>query len=163
MANQRISCVHNNLSRTIITLQLEQLSRFIPLLEGQDIFNIRPSKRIDGLCIIAHYAYMILWLSQSLHNQILRIVGILILIHQQIMKILLILAQHLHIVLEEHIGHIQQIVKIHRITCFQSTIIFGINTSHLWYTSKAILHDILPICTIRCRRKQLVFGHRYSP
>ena len=71
MANQRISCVHNNLSRTIITLQLEQLSRFIPLLEGQDIFNIRPSKRIDGLCIIAHYAYMILWLSQSLHNQIL--------------------------------------------------------------------------------------------
>ena len=162
MANQRISCVHNNLSRTIITLQLEQLSRFIPLLEGQDIFNIRPSKRIDGLCIITHYAYMILWLCQSLYNQILRIIRILILIHQQIVKILLILAQYLHIVLKQHIGHIQQIVKIHRITCFQSTIIFGINTSHLRYTGKAVLHNILSIGAIRSRRKQLVLCHRYS-
>ena len=62
MTNQRVRGVHNGLGRTIITLQLKQLSIGISLLESQDILNIRTAERINRLSIISHHANMILWL-----------------------------------------------------------------------------------------------------
>ena len=100
MVNKRIGSIDNRLRRAIIALQLEELGVGIAVLKSKDIAYIGSAEGIDGLRVIPDYADIILRLGELFDNEILRIVGVLILIDQHILKNILIVAQRLRVLMK---------------------------------------------------------------
>ena len=80
MLNYRICCINNRLCRTIILLQLKYLRSGKIFLKCQNIIDRSSTERIDRLRIVAHDADPRMILRKAPDNDILGIVGILILI-----------------------------------------------------------------------------------
>ena len=85
----------------------------IVLLEVQDVLDLGATERIDRLRIIAYHTYVLMHLTELLKDQILREVGILILIDHDIVKTSGNRLTRSRIIPQQDI-HIQQdIIKIH--------------------------------------------------
>src|SRR5690606_29513751 len=102
--NNAVGSIHDHLGRTVVLFQFEDLDIGIILLKIQDILDIGTTEGIDTLCIIPYHTYIFIDRSQSLHDQVLRKVGILVLIHHQVFELMLILMQYIRIFIEQHIG-----------------------------------------------------------
>ena len=160
-SDQRVGRLYDQLCRTVVLLQLEELRLPIQVLEVQDIVDIRPSERIDALRIITHHAHHLALLGQLIHNRLLRIVRVLILVDQHELELIDILLTHLLVILEEYPRLNQQIVKVHRIGLSAPFRVPYIYISHL----RALLHGVIlrpGTLGIGLRQHQVVLGHRYT-
>ena len=127
LVNKRIGGIDDILRRAVVTLQLKEMSAAVGLLESKDITDVRSSEGIDRLCVIAHHGDVILRRRQLLYQEVLHIIGVLVLIHEDIPKRLLVFIAHLGEELHQS-QHLQQdIIKIHRIACFQAQLIEAID------------------------------------
>ncbi|MNC42471.1 hypothetical protein D3C75_912870 [compost metagenome] len=88
--------------------------RIIPL-EVQDIGNIRPPPAVDGLVAVAHHADAVVLVGNHFAEHILGPVGVLILVHMDVLELVLVIIQHLGHLFEELNGHHDQIVKVQRV------------------------------------------------
>ena len=52
----RVSCIYNDLCRTVVLLQTEDMMVRIVLLEVQDILDLGSAECIDGLRIVTYHA-----------------------------------------------------------------------------------------------------------
>ena len=80
--NQRVGCLYNQLSRTVVLLQFKQLSIVIQALKVQNIIDVCPTEAVDALCIIAHHAHLLALFGKLINNLLLSKIGILILIYE---------------------------------------------------------------------------------
>ena len=87
-------------------------------------------------------------------------VGILILIHQDIVKPLGILASHLLMVSEKLEGKHQQVVEIHGVRLLASLHILLIYLAHLLHVVALVLHKDVGIRLVGLRTHQVVLRHR---
>ena len=94
MVDERVGGLDDGLGRTVVLLQLEEPRRTIVLLKTEYIAYIGSAERVDRLRVVAHDAYVVLRRSQLLDQQILYIVGILILIYEYVAEYLLIIGQY---------------------------------------------------------------------
>ena len=160
VVNHRVGGIYDGLCRAVVLLQLKDLRLWIVALEREDILDLRTTERIDTLCIVTHHADARMELRQATHDDILRVVSILILIDQHILESLLIARQYLGMVAEKEVGLQEQIVEIHRAIEFATTAILNIDITKLRYLRPTILgceHRILDVCT---RGYQVIFRHR---
>ena len=159
LTNQTVCSLNNQLSRTIVLLQLKQLSALILLLEIQDIVDVGTTETIDTLCVVTNHAHLTRLLCQLKQNSLLCIVGILILIHQHILIALHIFLTNILVMLEQQVGLYQQIIKVHRISLATTLYVPIIYMCHLWtfflyiVGSPRALHILL-------RHQQMVLRHR---
>ena len=86
MCDDRVGCIHYIPGRAVIALQAYDLALRVVLLEVQDILDLRSAEGIDGLAVVAHDAQVVVRRGQFLENQVLRIVGVLILVHKNIIE-----------------------------------------------------------------------------
>ena len=70
----------------------------------EDIIYISPSKSINALCIVAHYTNILMNTCQVFYNGILRHVGILELIYQDISELFLVFIEYLDVLGKELIS-----------------------------------------------------------
>ena len=94
VTNERVSGLHDGLCAAVVLLQLAQLCIGVILLEVQDIADVRSAEGVDGLCIVAHYADMLVCFCQALNDHILRTVGVLVLIHEDVLEAFLVFLRH---------------------------------------------------------------------
>ena len=87
----------------------------IILLEIEDVRQIGTTPRVDGLVIFAHDHDVAMLCCEQLRERILGMIGVLILVHQQIAEAILIDFEHFFMVLEQEIRVEEQIVEIERI------------------------------------------------
>ena len=88
--NHRIGSIQNHLCAAVVLLQLHQLGLGIILFKVQNIANIRPAPAVNALVRIAHHAQIAVLAGQKLCQKILHMVGILILVHHDVIKFILI-------------------------------------------------------------------------
>ena len=100
LVNKAVGGIDDILGRAVVTLQFEQFGTRVAVLEREDILNRSPAKTVYTLCIITHHAYMVLRFSQQFDNQVLCVVGILVLIHQHVPEPLLVALTHLGVVVQ---------------------------------------------------------------
>ena len=112
--NQAVGGIGNHLRRAVVALQLEGLEVFVEALQPQDIVDVRATETVDALRIITHDAQPVVFLAQLIHDQVLREVGVLVLVNKDILEKVLIPLQHIGVVAQQDVGVIQQIVKVHR-------------------------------------------------
>ena len=157
--DQRIGCLYDQLRRAVVLLQLEQFCIFIQTLKVQDIIDIGTSERIDALGIIAHHAHFLTFLRQLIHNRLLRIVRILILIHQHEMELLNVFLPDILMILEQEPCLNQQIVKVHRIRLTTPFRVPYIYIRDLRTLLGGIVTRPGTLC-IGLRQQQMILGHR---
>ena len=84
MANEAISRLNNILRRTIVLLQLKELALRIDVLKVKNVIDVRTTKTINALRIVAHHTDVLLLVGELRDNLLLHSVGVLKLIDQHI-------------------------------------------------------------------------------
>ena len=126
-----IGGIQNNLRTTVVLLQLHQLGIGIILLKIKDILDISTAPAVNALVGIAYYADVSVACSQQFRQQVLRMVGVLIFVNHQIIKLALVFFSYRRIFLQQTQRQQQQIVKVYGIVGLQLFLISIINFCHL--------------------------------
>ena len=124
-----IGSIQNRLGRTVVLLQLDDRSFRKIFFVVQNIVDICAAKFVDRLIIVADDTQVAVFVRQQTNQLKLRRVGILILIHHNVQKTLLIILQHFRARLKQLYGFDNQVVEIECIVFFQGSLIFLINGS----------------------------------
>ena len=112
--DEAVGGIGDCLGRAVVAFQLECFYLGVEPLQAQDVVNVGSAKAVDALGIVAHDAQAVILFAQLVNNQVLREIGVLILIHEDIAEELLILLQHVGIIAQQDIGVEQQVVEVHR-------------------------------------------------
>ena len=104
MADDGVGGIQNVLGGTVVLLQANRAHTPILLFKTQDIPNIGAPEPIDALVIIAHHADVAIASRQQTGQQVLQMVGVLILVHQHIAELPLIVLPHLRAALQQLYG-----------------------------------------------------------
>ena len=104
MADDGVGGIQNILGGTVVLLQPDRANAPILLFKTQDILNIGATEPIDALIIIAHHADVAIASRQQTGQQVLQMVGVLILVHQHIAELPLIVLPHLRAALQQLYG-----------------------------------------------------------
>ena len=131
IVNYGIRCIKDNLRAAVVLLQLHHLRFRIILFEVQNIADVRTTPAINALVSIAHHADIMMLGRENLRQQILRMVGVLILVDHNIIKFILILVAYLFVLLEQTQRQQQQVIEIDSVISLQLLLISSINFCYL--------------------------------
>ena len=96
-----IGGIQNNLRAAIVLLQFHQLGIGIILFKIKDILDIGTAPAVNALVGIAYYADVSVACSQQFRQQVLRMVGVLIFVNHQIIKLALVFFSYRRIFLQQ--------------------------------------------------------------
>src|SRR5690606_30006257 len=102
--NDAVCCVDDDFCRTIVLFQFKQPVIGVVFFEVENVVDICSSKGINTLGVIAHNTNIFVQRSELLYNKVLRVVGILVLIHQYMMEFVLVFMQDFRKIAQQHIG-----------------------------------------------------------
>ena len=122
-----VGSVQNILRGAVILLQTDGAAGAVLLLKGENIFDIGPAKAVDGLVVIPHHADILPAAGQQPGQEILEMVGILVLVNEDVAKLFLVIGPDLLILLQQMDRVEDDVVKIHRIGLPQAAIIAGVD------------------------------------
>ena len=132
IADHGVGGVEDIAGGAVVLLQTDDTGIFILLLKGQNILNGRAPEAVDGLVIVTHYAEVLVSTRQRGGQQVLQIVGVLILVDEHIAEFALIVSTHLLVLLEQTHRVQDDIVKVQRAGLPQAAFILGINLGDLF-------------------------------
>ena len=124
--NDAVRRIENDLRRSVVAIERDDRGLGIVFLEIEDVLDIRLAPAIDRLVIIADDKNIIVFFRQKIDEQILRIIGVLILVHHDIAKHILIFPKHLRMLLKELHREADEIIEIERVLRPQLLLIPGI-------------------------------------
>ena len=107
--------------------------------EIENVPDVGTAERVYRLRIVTYDADVVLWFGKLFDEQELDIVRVLVLIHQDILKLLLIAFAHLGTDVQqaEHVD--QQVIKVHCIGCFQPRLVQRIDSRQIVHPHLAVL------------------------
>ena len=123
VGDHRVCRVQDILRGAVVLFETDHRRAREALLKAHDVFNRRPAEFIDALVIVAHHAEVLPLLRQELHKHILRVVGVLVLIHHHIAELVLVIFQHIRAFLKQPHGIADQVVKIHGVRLFEALLV----------------------------------------
>ena len=156
--DHRVGRVDDRLRRTVVLLQLEDHRRGIILLEREDVLDLGPAERIDRLRVVAHDADLRVGLRQPADDRILRIVGVLVLVDQNISELLLVAGQHVGAVPQQDVGLQKQIIEVHRAVALAALAVDVVNIAEFGNLGLPVLGGAGRIGQIGARRDEAVLG-----
>ncbi|MPM55031.1 hypothetical protein SDC9_101816 [bioreactor metagenome] len=127
VADDGVGRLKNMLGGAVILLQADHPGALVLLLEGQNVFDGRPSEAVDGLVVVPHHADVPVPPRQGGHQQVLQMIGVLIFVDEDVAELILVIPAHLLVVLEQAHGVEDNVVKIQRGRVPQPLLVFHIN------------------------------------
>ena len=88
--------------------------------ELQDVANVGATPRVNGLVVVTHHHDVLVLGRKQLGDGVLRVVGVLILVHHEVAETILIRLEHIGVVFEQQIRIQQQIVEVERVGGLQA-------------------------------------------
>src|SRR6266478_3486478 len=145
VGHHRASGVEDLLRRAVIALQLDDASRReIPRKTHQD-GNVRAAPAVDGLVFVADDADVLLRAGKKPEQLILHPVGVLVLVHVNVLKTRLPLFAHRHRFPQQFDGTSQQIIEIESVASVQQLFVGGVDVGN----TPAVLVDGLAAHLLR--------------
>ena len=160
--DHRVGRIDDRARRAVVLFELEDLRRGVVLLEREDVFDLGPAERVDRLRVVAHDADFRMGLRQTADDDVLRIVGVLVLVHQNVFELLLVARQHVRTVAQQHVGLQQQVVEVHRPVVFAALAVDVVDVAELGNLHLPVLGRIGRIGQIGPGGHQTVFGIGYA-
>ena len=160
MLDQTVSCLNDGLGRAVVLLQFEETRSLKLALKVENIINIGTTETIDTLRVITHGTNTQLLLTELHDDRHLNVVGILILIHQDIIEAGGIFVANILMFPEELIGKCQQIIEIHGISLLATLHVSHENLTNLRHLRTLVLLEDSRIALISRSTHQVVLRHR---
>ena len=160
MLYQTVSRLNDCLGRTVVLFQFEETRTLKLALIVENIIDIGTTEAIDTLRIITHGTNTLLLLTELHDDRHLNVVGILILIHQDIIEAGGIFVANILMFPEELIGKRQQIIEIHGISLLAALHVSHENLTHLRHLCPFVLLIDNRIALISRCTHQVVLRHR---
>ena len=139
----------------VVLLQPDGAAALILVLKRQDILDGGAPEPIDGLVIVAHHADVLMSPRQQGGQQILQVVGVLVLVDENIAELPLVISTHALVLLQQANGVEQNIVEVQCPGVPQLFLVGGIQPGHLLQAEVPAFGALL----FKVRRQlQLVLG-----
>ena len=160
MLDQTVSRLNDGLGRTVILLQFEETRALKLALIVENIIDIGTTETIDTLRVITHGTNTLLLLTELHDDRHLNVIGILILIHQNIIEAGGIFVANILMLPEELIGKHQQIIEIHGIGLLAALHVSHENLTNLRHLRTLVLLEDSRIALISRSTHQVVLRNR---
>ena len=131
--NHRIGRIQNIGSRTIILLQFDDRRIWKLTFKIQNILNIGSPELVDGLVVVPHDTQIPILGRQNPDQMELYCIRVLILVHHNIAKPLLVVIQHIRLSLKQLYCPHQKVIKIQSIVRPKLLFVFQIYFSNLLF------------------------------
>ena len=112
--------------RPVVLFEADDLGAGEIRFEFQDVVHLGAAPAIDRLVVIAHAANVLVPACQQPQPQILRHVGVLVFVHQDVFEAVLEILQHLRVLLEDAQVFHQEVAEIDRVERFEALLIGGV-------------------------------------
>ena len=119
--------IQNVLGGAVVLFQSDDPGILVLLFKIQDILNVGPPETVDRLVIVAHHAEVPVSPGQQAGEEILQVVGVLILVHQHIPELFLVVVQHLRFLLQQRDGVVDDVIKVQRVGRAEFLLIGGVD------------------------------------
>ena len=113
LVDQAVGRAHDGLRAAVVLLQLEEGVVGVVVPEVEDVLDAGPAERVDALAVVAHHGEVLVAGGHGAHDVVLGQVGVLVLVHQDVLEALLVLQHHVRMVAEQDVGVEQQVVEVH--------------------------------------------------
>ena len=160
MLDQTVSRLNDGLGRAVVLFQFEETRALKLALIVENIIDIGTTETIDTLRVITHGTNTLLLLTELHDDRHLNVVGILILIHQDIIEAGGIFVANILMLPEELIGKRQQIIEIHGIGLLAALHVSHENLTNLRHLRTLVLLEDSRIALISRSTHQVVLRHR---
>ena len=157
VVDQGIGRIEDHLGRAVILLQFDYRSFRVIFFKIKDVADIGAAPAVNALVRIADHAEVAVLCRQHPGQCVLRVVGVLIFIDQDIAKPLLVFFPHRRELFQQTHRHIHQIIKIHRIVRQQLLLVQTVHGSH------PLLVVIVGLCGKPLWCEQLILGVGNGP
>ncbi len=112
---------------TIVLLQLHHPGVGIVALEIQDVPEVGPPPAVNALVRVADHRQVPVRLGQKVHQDVLGMVGVLVLVHQEVQETPPVLFQDGWELAEKPHRQEQEIVKVQRVVPLQARLVGGVH------------------------------------
>ncbi len=129
--DQRVRRLQDGLRRTVVRAQQDGLRGRVVPLKVEDVAYVRSAEFVDALVGIAHHEQVRVVLAELPGDRVLRQIGVLILIHQQVFPPRVATGPQFLVLLQGHGRQVQQVVEIERVGLPQSLLVGGVGQCHL--------------------------------
>lgn len=157
--DQAVGRAHDVLGAAVVLLQLEDAVVRVVGLEVEDVLDVGPAEGVDALAVVAHHGDVPVARGQGAHDVVLGQVGVLVLIHQQVLEALLVLQHHLGMVAEEDVGEEQQVVEVHGAGTVAASGVLLVDGADVWAQVGGIGGHQLGVVQVVLGPHQVVLGN----
>ena len=126
-ADDGIGSIQNGAGAAVVLFQADDLGLAELLLKREDVFDGGAPELVDALVVIADHTKIAMGSGQQADQQILGVVGILVLIHHDVPVAALVLLQHLRELLEQPDRQQDDVIKIQGVGVFQHLLVAAVN------------------------------------
>ena len=158
LADECTCRLYNCLGGAVVLLQLEEFGIRVQLGELEHVVQICATERVDALGIVTYHTYLGTVTGKLPYYAVLGVVGILILINQNVFERCTVTFQHIRMVTEKYERIEQQVIKIHCVTLAAALLIALVNLAHHGYALKLVMLVDIGILNISRCRYQTVLG-----
>ena len=152
MGDHGVGRLQNGLGGAVVLLQADDLGRWILLLKVENILDGRAPEPVDALVVVAHHAEVLIAPGQQRGQQVLEVVGVLVLVDQHIAELPLIVGPDLLVLLQQLHGQQDDIVEVQGVGLPQAALVLDVGVGGL-------LGAVIP----RCRGNAGKFLRRLLP
>jgi len=123
VAHHRVRRVEDALGRAVVPLELHHLGRRIVALEVEDVAHLGAAPGVDGLVVVADDREVLLPAGEVAQQDVLRAVGVLVLVDEDVLEAVLRALEGLVGHLEEPYGEQQQVVEVERVVVAEQALV----------------------------------------
>ena len=152
--------LHDVLGGAVVLLQLEDLQLRVVALEIEDVGDVGAAEGVDALGVVAHHADVALLGRQLAGDEVLRVVGVLVLVHHHEPEQVLVLVQHVGMVPEQHVGLEQQVVEVHRAGPEAALLVLLVEHPDCGAQRRLVVALMAGVVEVLLHRNQLVLRRR---
>ncbi|MPM79257.1 hypothetical protein SDC9_126290 [bioreactor metagenome] len=114
-----ICCAQDFFCGAVVLLQQDHFCVRIILFEVEDVLHVGTAPTVDTLVRIPDDTDVFEFAGQQLYQLVLGVVGILVLVHMNVVEFILVVGQCFRIFLEQFDRQHDQVVEIHRLAVFE--------------------------------------------
>ena len=142
----------------VVLLEVKGIQLGIVLLEIQDVLDVGTAESVDALCIVTHHAHIAVGSAEHLDDFILREIGVLVLIDQDIPEAMLVFVEDLGVALQQFVGLEKQIIEIHGTRLETTQGVGFVEAVHIAAAVRQVFADQVAVVFVFLRTQQVVFS-----
>ena len=114
VADDGVGRRQNVFGGAVVLLQPDGAAALVLLLKGEDVLDGGPPEAVDGLVVVPHHADVLPAPGQQGGEEVLQVVGVLVLVDQYVAEFFLIICPYVFVLLEQSDGMQDDVVKVQR-------------------------------------------------